>query len=102
MNTNLTQKLSKPIVEKVAIVGAGSGGLAAAIALRSQGIEVQVYEKAQEFHPAGTGLGLAPYGLHFLFCDACGGLRQRTGNCRNPQKFRMRSSPHSFKEYSGS
>ncbi|MEH2357674.1 NAD(P)-binding protein [Nostoc sp.] len=42
MNTNLTQKLSKHIVEKVAIVGAGPGGLAAAIALRSQGIEVQV------------------------------------------------------------
>ncbi len=60
MNTNLTQKLSKPIVEKVAIVGAGPGGLAAAIALTSQGIEVQVYEKAQEFHP----LGLAPNGLH--------------------------------------
>ena len=37
MNTNLTQKLSQPIVEKVAIVGAGPGGLAAAIALRSQG-----------------------------------------------------------------
>lgn len=66
MNTNLTQKFSQPIVEKVAIVGAGPGGLAAAIALRSQGIEVQVYEKAQEFRPAGTGLGLAPNGLHSL------------------------------------
>ncbi|MEH2340525.1 MAG: FAD-dependent monooxygenase [Nostoc sp.] len=66
MNTNLTQKFSQPIVEKVAIVGVDPGGLAAAIALRSQGIEVQVYEKAQEFRPAGTGLGLAPNGLHSL------------------------------------
>ena len=72
MNTNLTHKLSKPIVEKVAIVGAGPGGLAAAIALRSQGIDVQVYEKAQEFRPAGTGLGLAPNGLNFLDAIAPG------------------------------
>ncbi|MEH1844705.1 MAG: FAD-dependent monooxygenase [Nostoc sp.] len=69
---NLTQKLSKPIVEKVAIVGAGPGGLAAAIALRSQGIDVQVYEKAQEFRPVGTGLGLAPNGLNFLDAIAPG------------------------------
>ncbi|MEH1892001.1 MAG: FAD-dependent monooxygenase [Nostoc sp.] len=69
---NLTQKLSKPIVEKVAIAGAGPGGLAAAIALRSQGINVQVYEKAQEFRPAGTGLGLAPNGLNFLDAIAPG------------------------------
>ncbi|MEH2444816.1 MAG: NAD(P)/FAD-dependent oxidoreductase [Nostoc sp.] len=71
MNINLTQKLSKPIVE-IAIVGAGPGGLAAAIALRSQGINVQVYEKAQEFRPAGTGLGLAPNGLNFLDAIAPG------------------------------
>ncbi|MGF2037261.1 MAG: FAD-dependent oxidoreductase [Nostoc sp. CmiVER01] len=72
MNTNLTQKLSKPIVEKVAIVGAGLGGLASAIALKSQGIDVQVYEKAQEFRPVGTGLGLAPNGLSCLDAIAPG------------------------------
>lgn len=72
MNKNLTQKLSKPIVEKVAIVGAGPGGLATAIALQSQGIDVQVYEKAQEFRPAGTGLGLAPNGLNSLDAIAPG------------------------------
>ncbi|MFN6500597.1 MAG: FAD-dependent oxidoreductase [Nostoc sp. DedQUE01] len=72
MNKNLTQKFSKPIVEKVAIVGAGPGGLATAIALQSQGVDVQVYEKAQEFRPAGTGLGLAPNGLNFLDAIAPG------------------------------
>ncbi|MBD2412813.1 FAD-binding monooxygenase [Nostoc calcicola FACHB-389] len=72
MNINLTQKLSKPIVNKVAIVGAGPGGLATAIALQNQGIDVQVYEKAQEFRPAGTGLGLAPNGLNALDAIAPG------------------------------
>lgn len=60
------EKLSKPIVEKVAVVGAGLGGLATAIALRKQGFDVQVYEKAKEFRPAGAGLGLAPNGLNSL------------------------------------
>ncbi|WP_445635460.1 FAD-binding domain-containing protein [Nostoc sp. DSM 114161] len=72
MNKNLTQKFSKPILEKVAIVGAGPGGLATAIALQNQGIDVRVYEKAQEFRPAGTGLGLAPNGLNFLDAIAPG------------------------------
>jgi salicylate hydroxylase len=72
MNTNLTEKLSNPIVKKVAIIGAGLGGLATAIALKSQGIDVQVYEKAQEFRPAGTGLGLAPNGLNSLEAIAPG------------------------------
>ncbi|MEH2069617.1 MAG: NAD(P)/FAD-dependent oxidoreductase [Nostoc sp.] len=72
MNKNLTQKLSPAIVKKVAIVGAGPGGLATAIALKSQGIDVQVYERAQQFRPAGTGLGLAPNGLNALNAIAPG------------------------------
>jgi salicylate hydroxylase len=72
MKTNLTQKLSKPIGEKIAIIGAGPGGLAAAIALRNIGFDVQVYEKAQDFRPAGTGLGLAPNGLNCLDAIAPG------------------------------
>jgi salicylate hydroxylase len=59
-------KESKPIGKRVAIIGAGPGGLAAAIALQKQGFDVQIYEKAQEFRPAGTGLGLLPNGLNCL------------------------------------
>ena len=50
----------------VAIIGAGLGGLACAIALRKQGFEVQVYEKAKKFRPAGAGLGLLPNGFNAL------------------------------------
>ena len=58
--------MSKSTRDKVAIIGAGPGGLATAIALQKQGFDVQVYEKAQEFRPAGTGLGLLPNGLNCL------------------------------------
>lgn len=50
----------------VAIIGAGLGGLACAIALQRQGIKVQVYAQAWDFRPIGGGLGLFPNGLHFL------------------------------------
>ena len=53
-------------VKNVAVIGAGLGGLATAIALRQQGIDVQVYEKAKEFREAGSGLALFPNGLKFL------------------------------------
>ena len=53
-------------VQNIAIIGAGLGGLACAIALRKQGIEVQVYEQAKDFRPVGGGLALFPNGLNFL------------------------------------
>ena len=53
-------------VKNLAIIGAGLGGLACAIALRKQGFEVQVYEQAKDFRPVGGGLGLFPNGLNFL------------------------------------
>ena len=60
------KKLSQPLVKKVAIIGAGLGGLAVAVSLRKLGYNVQVYEKAQDFRPVGGGLGLLPNGLNCL------------------------------------
>lgn len=59
-------EFSGPVVKTVAIIGAGPGGLSAAIALRNQGIQVQVYEQAREFRPVGVGLTLFPNGLRVL------------------------------------
>ncbi len=60
------RETSKPVVEKVAIIGGGIGGLATAIALRKQGIDVHVYEKARDLRPVGAGLSLNPNGLKAL------------------------------------
>jgi 2-polyprenyl-6-methoxyphenol hydroxylase-like FAD-dependent oxidoreductase len=52
------------------VAGAGIGGLAAAVALRRQGWDVTVLERAPALEPVGAGLGLAPNALHAL--DAIG------------------------------
>jgi salicylate hydroxylase len=56
----------EPSSLKVAIIGAGLGGLSTAIALLQQGFEVQVYERAQSLRPVGAGLTLFPNGLNSL------------------------------------
>lgn len=41
---------------KIAIIGAGIGGLTAAIALRRKGAEVEVFEPADGIRQAGAGI----------------------------------------------
>ena len=45
---------------RIAVVGAGLGGLAAAIALRRQGFEVRIYEQAPELAEFGAGINISP------------------------------------------
>lgn len=51
---------------RVAIVGGGIGGLAAANALSQRGIDDCVYEQAEHLAEVGAGLGLAPSGMRIL------------------------------------
>lgn len=46
---------------KVAIVGAGIGGLTLALMLHERGIEVDVYEAVGEIRPLGVGINLLPH-----------------------------------------
>jgi salicylate hydroxylase len=50
----------------VVIVGGGIGGLAAAVALRSRGAQVQLYEQAHHFGEVGAGLILRANSLRVL------------------------------------
>ena len=51
---------------RAVVVGAGIGGTGAALALVRAGIDVQVYEQAQQLAEVGAGVSLAPNGLRML------------------------------------
>src|SRR5579872_784234 len=51
---------------RIAIVGAGLGGLAAAIALRRQGFDVQLYEQAPQLAEFGAGINISPNSVKFF------------------------------------
>lgn len=48
------------------VVGAGIGGLSAAVALARAGIEPRLFERSRELAPLGAGLSLWPNAVHVL------------------------------------
>ena len=61
-------------IRRIAIVGAGLGGLAAAAALRQQGFEAEVYEQAPELGAFGAGINLSANAVKVF---AALGLKER-------------------------
>jgi salicylate hydroxylase len=67
---------------RVVIIGGGIGGLTAAAALRLQGFEVQVHERATELGEVGAGLQIGPNAVKVL--RALGVLDQLRPLCWEP------------------
>jgi salicylate hydroxylase len=65
---------------RVAIVGGGIGGLAAAIALRDSGHEISVYEQADQFREIGAGVTLHPNATRLLVKLGLGEALRRIGS----------------------
>ena len=78
-------------VRTVAVVGAGIGGLTAAVALRAKGINVEVYEAAPQPRASGTALGMASNATKVL--RALGiDLGQTDACCRALEHFELRTA----------
>jgi len=52
---------------RIAIIGGGIGGLAAAVALRQRGFEVHVYERASRIAEVGAGLQVGPNAVKVFY-----------------------------------
>lgn len=52
--------------KRIAIAGAGIGGLAAGLALLKQGFDVDIYEQAAELGEVGAGVQISPNGTRLL------------------------------------
>ena len=50
----------------VAVVGAGIGGLTAALCLHARGIDVELYESVSDIRPLGVGINLLPHAIQVL------------------------------------
>jgi salicylate hydroxylase len=66
----------------IAIVGAGIGGLCAALALNARGMDVTVFEDAESPREAGAGISIPPNAARLL---------KRTGFCGAIEKITTRS-----------
>ncbi|HVI62441.1 MAG TPA: FAD-dependent monooxygenase, partial [Bradyrhizobium sp.] len=53
--------------KKVVVVGAGIGGLTAALALLKRGIDVEVYEQSDQLKEVGAGIQISSNGTRVLF-----------------------------------
>lgn len=57
---------------KIAIIGAGTAGLASAIALAQRGHSIVVFEKQPTLAPVGAGILMQPQGMRALKALGCG------------------------------
>jgi 2-polyprenyl-6-methoxyphenol hydroxylase-like FAD-dependent oxidoreductase len=78
-------------VKNAVIVGAGIGGLTAALALLRTGWRVDVYEQAPEIGPVGAGIGIAPNAVKALNQLGLGADLRDRGRRQEGMAIRVRS-----------
>ncbi|ABW27179.1 FAD-dependent oxidoreductase [Acaryochloris marina] len=86
------QSEQSPYLNKVGIIGAGPAGLATAIALRKQGIEVHIYERATALRPIGAGVTLSPNGIRSLAAIDTDIVQQLQQQGSQLNRFRIRTA----------
>ncbi|WP_297721356.1 FAD-dependent monooxygenase [Limnohabitans sp. Rim8] len=81
----MTQRLGRVQArgQRIAIAGAGIGGLTTALSLLAQGFEVDVYEQASQLGELGAGLQISPNGSR-VFRDL--GLEEALQTCVSPAR----------------
>ena len=83
--------------DRVAIVGAGIGGLTAALALIRQGIGVDVYEQAPELKELGAGVQISSNGTRVLYALGLGPAIEKLGVVVAGKEIRLWSTGQTWK-----
>ncbi|MGC7100267.1 FAD-dependent oxidoreductase [Amycolatopsis lurida] len=73
---------------RIAVVGGGIGGLACALALNQQNLDVTVFERRPRIEGRGTALGMWPDALRALDAIGLGERVRRTGVAQQEMRFR--------------
>ncbi|MBN6040854.1 FAD-dependent oxidoreductase [Amycolatopsis sp. 195334CR] len=73
---------------RIAVVGGGIGGLACALALNQQNLDVTVFERRARIEGRGTALGMWPDALRALDTIRLGERVRRTGVAQREMRFR--------------
>lgn len=79
-------------LDKVGIIGAGPAGLAAAIALEKQGLDVHIFERTKAFRPIGAGVTLSPNGVKSLAAIDADIVQQLKQQGSQLNRFRIRTT----------
>lgn len=85
------------MAETIAIVGAGIGGLCAALALVRRGIAVEVYEQAPELKELGAGVQISSNGTRVLYALGLGPAIERVGVIVAGKEIRLWSTGQTWK-----
>ncbi|HEY9699647.1 MAG TPA: FAD-dependent urate hydroxylase HpxO [Trichocoleus sp.] len=73
---------------KVVIIGAGIGGLTAAIALQRSGYEVEIYDRVKELRPAGAAISVWSNGVKVLNALGLGKQMAQIGGQMDRMEYR--------------
>lgn len=82
---------------KILIVGAGIGGLTAALACLQRGFDVDIYEQAAELKEVGAGLQLSANGNRALYALGLGAALQRLSCEATGKEIRLWNSGETWK-----
>jgi len=69
--------MSSAAFGKIIVIGAGIGGLAAALALLKRGLDVEIYEQAPELKEVGAGIQISSNGTRVLYALGLEGALKR-------------------------
>ncbi len=85
---------------KAIVIGAGIGGLSAAVALKQSGIDCDVYEAVKEIKPVGAAISVWPNGVKCMAHLGMGDIMETFGGPLRRMAYRDFRSGENMTQFS--